>query len=102
MPIQFSTARRAPARAEVVAHGLTVEALTGDGPLPAGLDSGDLGRLGFTAEADQVQVVPAEGRLVVAVGLGPADGVDPAGLRRASATLARAVRGRRSLALDLA
>ena len=102
MPIQFSTARRAPARAEVVAHGLTVEALTGDGPLPAGLDSGDLGRLGFTAGADQVQVVPAEGRLVVAVGLGPADGVDPAGLRRASATLARAVRGRRSLALDLA
>ena len=102
MPIQFSTARRAPARAEVVAHGLTTEVLTGDGPLPAGLDRGDLGRLGFTAKVEQVQVVPAEGRLVVAVGLGPADGVDPDGLRRASACLARAVRGRRSLALDLA
>ncbi|MCK5911098.1 MAG: leucyl aminopeptidase [Caulobacter sp.] len=102
MPIQFSTARRAPARAEVVAHGLTTEVLAGDGPLPAGLDRGDLGRLGFTAKVEQVQVVPAEGRLVVAVGLGPADGVDPDGLRRASACLARAVRGRRSLALDLA
>ena len=37
MAIQFSTARRAPARAEVVAHGLTTDALTGDAPLPAGL-----------------------------------------------------------------
>ena len=39
MAIQFSTARRAPARAEVVAHGLTVEAVTGDQLLPPGLDS---------------------------------------------------------------
>lgn len=102
MPIQFSTARRAPARVEVVAHGLTTEGLAGDGPLPAGLDRGDLGRLGFTAKAEQVQVVPDGGRLVVAVGLGPADKVDTDGLRRASASLARSVRGRRSLALDLA
>ena len=102
MPIQFSTARRAPARVEVVAHGLTTEVMTGDGPLPAGLDRGDLGRLGFTAKAEQVQVVPDGGRLVVAVGLGPADKVDTDGLRRASASLARSVRGRRSLALDLA
>jgi len=102
MPIQFSTARRAPARAEVVAHGLTTEALTGDAPLPAGLDRGDLARLGFTAKAEQVQVVPADGRLVAAVGLGPAESVDANGLRRASACLARAIRERRSLALDLA
>jgi leucyl aminopeptidase len=85
-----------------VAHGLTTEVMTGDGPLPAGLDRGDLGRLGFTAKAEQVQVVPDGGRLVVAVGLGPADKVDTDGLRRASASLARSVRGRRSLALDLA
>ena len=65
MPIQFSTARRAPARAEVVAHGLTTEGLAGDGPLPAGLDRGDLGRLGFTAKAEQVQVVPDGGRLPI-------------------------------------
>ena len=102
MPIQFSTARKAPARVEVVAHGLTTEVMTGEGPLPAGLDRGDLGRLGFTAKAEQVQVVPDGGRLVVAVGLGPADKVDTDGLRRASASLARSVRGRRSLALDLA
>ena len=102
MAIQFSTARRAPARAEVVAHGLTTDALTGDAPLPAGLDRDDLGRLGFEAKVDQVQVVPVAGRLVAAVGLGSAEGVDADRLRRAAAGLARAARGRRSLALDLA
>ena len=102
MAIQFSTARRAPARAEVVAHGLTTDALTGDMPLPAGLDRDDLKRLGFEAKVDQVQVVPGAGRLVAAVGLGPAEGVDADRLRRAAAGLARAARGRRSLALDLA
>ena len=70
MAIQFSTARRAPARAEVVAHGLTVEAVTGDQPLPPGLDRDALVSRGFTGQAGQVQVVPGDGRLVAAAGLG--------------------------------
>ncbi|MCS5683911.1 MAG: hypothetical protein NZ654_01560, partial [Acidimicrobiales bacterium] len=73
MAIQFSTARRAPARAEVVAHGLTVEAFSDDQPLPPGLDRDALVSLGFTGQAGQVQVVPGDGRLVAAVGLGPVD-----------------------------
>ena len=102
MAIQFSTARRAPARAEVVAHGLTAEAFSDDQPLPSGLDRDALVSLGFTGQAGQVQVVPGDGRLVAAVGLGPVDGIDAVGVRRAAAALARSVRSRRSLAVDLA
>ncbi len=56
MAIQFSTARRAPARAEVVAHGLTAEAFSGDQPLPSGLDRDALVSLGFTGQAGQVHL----------------------------------------------
>ncbi|HCW01269.1 MAG TPA: hypothetical protein DGK99_07655, partial [Acidimicrobiaceae bacterium] len=101
-PPQFSTARRAPARAEVVAHGITIERLADGDPLPSGLDRADLGRLGFEAKAGQVQVVPSDGRLVAAVGLGVTDELGTNGLRRAAAALGRAARTRRSLATDLA
>jgi len=99
---QFSTARRTPVRAEVVAHGVTIDRLAGDAPLPSGLDRSDLGRLGFEAKVGQVQVVPVDGRLVAAVGLGDAEGLSLDGIRRAAASLARAVRTHRSLATDLA
>ena len=101
-PPQFSTARRVPARAEVVAHGITIDQLAGVDALPSGLDRSDLGRLGFEAKGDQVQVVPVDGRLVAAVGLGDAEGLSLDGLRRAAASLVRAVRTHRSLATDLA
>ena len=98
MDITFTTARRAPANAAVVAHGLTTEGL--ESP-PDGLDPNALRRLGFTAESGQVQMVPAGERLVAAVGLGAADGVDAGTLRKAGAALARAVRRQRSVATDL-
>ena len=101
-PPQFSTARRAPARAEVVAHGITIDRLAGGDALPSGLDRSDLGRLGFEAKGGQVQVVPVDGRLVAAVGLGDAEELSLDGLRRAAASLVRAVRTHRSLATDLA
>ena len=101
-PPQFSTARRAPARAEVVAHGITIDRLAGGDVLPSGLDRSDLGRLGFEAKGGQVQVVPVDGRLVAAVGLGDAEELSLDGLRRAAASLVRAVRTHRSLATDLA
>ena len=69
-PPTFTTARTAPSRVAVVAHGLTEEALGSE--LPGGLESGSLKRLGFTAGAGQVQVLPEGDRLVVAVGLGAA------------------------------
>ena len=99
MDITFTTARRAPANAAVVAHGLTTEGLKSP---PEGLDPNTLGRLGFTADSGQVQMVPAGERLVAAVGLGAADGVDLGTLRKAGAALARAVRRQRSVATDLA
>lgn len=101
-PPQFSTARRAPARAEVVAHGITIDQLAGGDALPSGLDRSDLGRLGFEAKSDQIQVVPVDGRLVAAVGLGDAERLSLDGLRRAAASLVRVVRTHRSLATDLA
>ena len=101
-PPQFSTARRAPARAEVVAHGITIDRLAVGDALPSGLDRSDLGRLGFEAKGGQVQIVPVDGRLVAAVGLGDAEGLSLDGLRRAAASLGRAVRTHRSLATDLA
>ncbi|MDP6160955.1 MAG: M17 family peptidase N-terminal domain-containing protein, partial [Acidimicrobiales bacterium] len=98
-PPTFTTARTAPSRVAVVAHGLTEEALGSE--LPGGLESGSLKRLGFTAGAGQVQMVPSGDRLVAAVGLGPAGGVTTDVVRNAAADLARSVRKQKTLATDL-
>ncbi len=99
-PPTFTTARSVPSKVAVVAHGLTEEAFGND--LPDGLDSGSLKRLGFTAGAGQVQMVPSGDRLVAAVGLGPAGGVTTDVVRNAAADLARSVRKQKTLATDLA
>ena len=101
MAITFTTARRAPATARIVAHGLTTEALA-EGSLPAGVDAADLERLGFEAKAEQVQVLPGDGRLVAVVGLGDAGDVAADTVRRSAAALARAASRQRSVACDLA
>ena len=44
MNVQFSAARRMPARAEVIAHGLTLEDFEGGEDLPTELGRDDLGR----------------------------------------------------------
>ncbi|MDP7550778.1 MAG: leucyl aminopeptidase [Acidimicrobiales bacterium] len=99
-PPTFVTARSAPSRVAVVAYGLTEEALGAD--LSDGLDSGSLKRLGFSAGAGQVQVLPAGDRLVAVVGLGPVGDVTTDVVRNAAADLARAVRRHRTVATDLA
>ncbi|MDP6697490.1 MAG: leucyl aminopeptidase [Acidimicrobiales bacterium] len=99
-PPTFTTARSAPSRVAVVAYGLTEEALGSE--LPDGLESGSLKRLGFTAGAGQVQVLPAGDRLVAAVGLGPSGDVTTGVVRNAAADLARATRKHRTVATDLA
>tara|TARA_B110000438_G_scaffold121811_1_gene118931 strand:- start:2 stop:1390 length:1389 start_codon:yes stop_codon:yes gene_type:complete len=76
--------------------------LAGESTLPAGLDRADLLRLGFTAKAGQIQIVPVDNRLLAAVGLGDVESLSNDGLRRTAAALSRAVRGHRSLATDLA
>ncbi|MPY94714.1 MAG: hypothetical protein GEV08_17115, partial [Acidimicrobiia bacterium] len=78
-------------------------------PIPAGrladsgLDVDLLGRLGFEAKADQVQVVAPDdgGPLVVAVGLGPDDTLGPTSLRRAAAVAARACKRHGAVAVRL-
>ncbi len=102
MPITFTTARRAPATAHVVAHGVTTEGFEDGSGLPDGVEAGALGRLGFEARAEQVQVLPSGERLVALVGLGSADEVSTDTVRRSAAALARATRKHRSLACDLA
>ena len=102
MPITFTTARRAPATAHVVAHGVTTEGLEDGSGLPDGIDRGALDRLGFEARAEQVQVLPSGKRLVALIGLGGADQMSTDTVRRAAASLARATRKHRSVACDLA
>ena len=70
MSITFTTARRAPTTAHVVAHGVTTEGFEDGSGLPDGVEAGALGRLGFEAKAEQVQVLPSGERLVALVGLG--------------------------------
>ena len=90
MPITFTTARRVPATAHVVAHGVTTEGFEDGSGLPDGVEAGAAGRLGFDARAEQVLVLPSGERLVALVGLGSADEVSTDTVRRSAAALARA------------
>ncbi len=102
MPIAFTTARSAPSRVALVAHGITTGALAEGLGLPGGLDAAVLSRMGFEAEPGQVQVLPSGDRLVAAVGLGPAAEVTTGVVRRAGAAVGRAARRHRTLAVDVA
>ena len=102
MTITFTTARRAPATAHVVAHGVTTEGLEDGSGLPEDIDADLLGRLGFEAKAEQVQVLPSGKRLVALVGLGDAEDISTTTVRRSAAGVARAAGKHRFLACDLA
>jgi leucyl aminopeptidase len=70
--------------------------------LPAGLDAAFLAAQGFTGKAGSTCVVPGEdGRIVVALGLGPSADVDVPTYRRAAAAFARAARRQTHLAVDV-
>ena len=81
--------------------GVFSDALGGDG-LPHGLDEAFLAAQGFTATPGSSCVVPgADGRLLVALGLGPAADVSVPVYRKAAAALARAARRQTHLAIDV-
>src|SRR5690349_4893254 len=66
------------------------------------LDAAALGRLGFEGAAGSSHVFPgANGALLAVVGLGEADDVDAAAVRRAGAVLARALVKQEAVAVDL-
>ena len=55
MTISFTTARRLPTNAAVVAYGIKSDEL---GNLPACFSSTELKKLGFKGELGQVQILP--------------------------------------------
>ena len=98
MTISFTTARRLPTNAAVVAYGIKSDEL---GNLPACFSSTELKKLGFKGELGQVQILPEGNRLIAAVGLGESTEISPTKLRTAAAALARAARQHASVATDL-
>lgn len=98
MTISFTTARRLPTNAAVVAYGIKSDEL---GNLPACFSSTELKKLGFKGELGQVQILPEGNKLIAAVGLGESTEISPTKLRTAAAALARAARQHASVATDL-
>jgi leucyl aminopeptidase len=87
--------------ADALGVGVFSDALDG-GTVPHDLDPGFLRSQGFTAEAGKTCTVPgADGRVVVALGLGAAADATPATYRTAGAALARAAHRQAHLALDV-
>ena len=96
--ITFRTGRKIPARAELHAVGVC----SGDeAERPEELDWGVLDGRGFEAQAGQVEFVSGEGRPVAVVGLGPADKMTTAVIRRAAGSLARSARRLRRIAVSV-
>jgi leucyl aminopeptidase len=97
--IAFELARQAPEDLEVLAVPVCSDRF-GDEDSP--LDWGFLRARGFDGRAGQIQSLPGDLSVVVlAVGLGSADGVDAATMRRAGAAVARASRRSQVLATTL-
>ena len=95
--MNLTTADAVPEDAESVAVAVAAGPIVlGD---PHGLDEAGLAARGFAAKPGEVLVLPAEGRLVVAVGVGEADAVTADVLRRAAAHAVRSVWKSTSLAL---
>ena len=89
MTIAFSLSEAVPDDATVVAVPVFAGRSTpGAGPQP---DMSQLAQRGFEGKLGETMVVPsAEGRTVIAVGLGSAEKVDTEALRRAAAALVKA------------
>ena len=99
MTISFSLGRKTPANVEVAAFGVTEEGFQ-DPACKTDLTI-DLETLGFKAQVGQIQIVPQGKQVVAAVGLGPVEKLSTSELRAASAALARATKGYKSVACDL-
>ena len=96
--IAFRTSRKIPARAELRAVGVCSG---DDAERPDDLDWGVLDGRGFEAKAGQVEIVSGADRPVAVVGLGPADKITTAVIRRAAASLARSAKRVRRIAVSV-
>ena len=100
MPPRIELTRTMPDDADVVAVGLRQDRLEDDAAA-AGVDPAAVASNGFEAKPGQTQLLPGADGLRLAVGLGPADEVEPKVLRRAGAAVARAARRHRRVAVGL-
>ncbi len=96
--IAFRTARKIPARSELHAVGVCSGS---DADRPDELDWAVLDGRGFEAKAGQVEIVSGGDRPVAVVGLGPAEKVDTAAVRRSAAALARSARRLRRISVSM-
>jgi leucyl aminopeptidase len=85
--VQLNLLADIPADTPVTARAVFSDRLD-DAPVPAAV----LSALTFEGKADQLQVLPVDGAVVVVVGLGELAAVRPAGLRKAGAQLTRALK----------
>ena len=87
---------------DAVGVGVFADGMGDDGDVPGGLDRAYLEAQGFTGKAGSSCATPGSGgRIVVALGLGPAADADVTVYRRAAAALARAARRQTHLAVDV-
>ena len=98
MSIKATLVRSVPSKAEIVALPVRSDRL---GEEPYDVDWKLLEALGFEGKANQVQIVSSESRPTAVVGMGRTGEVTPAGLRSASAAVARAAKGHGWLASSL-
>lgn len=96
--IAFRTGRKIPASAELHAVGVCAGA---DAERPDELDWGVLSGRGFEAKPGQVEIVSGPDRPVAVVGLGPADKITAAVIRRAAASLARSAKRAKRIAVSV-
>ncbi|NNE73140.1 MAG: leucyl aminopeptidase [Acidimicrobiales bacterium] len=96
MSVSVVTTRSVPAKAEL----LVLPAFVEQDP-PDAVDAAVLTSRGFTGAVGTVQVVSGAERPVAVVGLGPADEVTPAALRRAGVAIARAACRHKAIASDV-
>ncbi|MBN2623506.1 MAG: leucyl aminopeptidase [Acidimicrobiales bacterium] len=86
---------------DAVGRGVFADDLE-SGDVPDGFDKAFLASQGFEAKPGQSCVVPgADGRVVVALGLGASDDVSTTTYRKAAAALARAAQRQTHLAIDV-
>ena len=96
--ITFRTGRKIPARADLHAVGVCSG---DDAERPEGLDWGVLNGRGFEGKAGQVEIVSGGDRPVAVVGLGPADKITTAVIRRAAGSLARSAKRLRRITVSV-
>ena len=96
--ITFRTGRKIPAGAELHAVGVCSGHA---GERPEELDWGVLDGRGFEAKAGQVEFVSGGDRPVAVVGLGPADEMTTAVIRRAAGSLARSAKRLRRISVSV-